>query len=56
MKKRTYVKKGVWRFRKGQRGGFVPLAGPLLGAVAGPVLEKVAPPLLTEVFKKFVGR
>ena len=56
MKKRTYVNKGVWHVGKGQRGGFFPLAGPLLGAVTGPVLKKVAAPLLTGVIRKIVGR
>ena len=37
MKKRTYVNKGVWHLGKGQKVGFFPLAGPLLGVVAGPV-------------------
>ena len=51
MKKRTYVIGGVLHLGKGQRGGFFPLAAPLLGAVAGPVLKEVAAPLLTGVFK-----
>ena len=56
MKKRTYVKGGVWRLGKGQRDGFFPLAAPLLGAVVRPVSKKVAAPLLTGVFKKIIGR
>ena len=56
MKKRPYVKKGVWYLGKGRRERFFPLACPLLGAAAGPVLKKVAAPLLTRVFKKIVRR
>ena len=55
MRKRTFVKKRVWHLGKGQRGGFFPLGGPLLGAVARSVLEKVAAPMLTGVIRKIVG-
>ena len=56
MRKRTFVKKGVCHLGKRKKGGFFPLAGPLLGAVAGPVLEKVAALMLTGVIGKMVGR
>ena len=37
MRKRTYVKKDVWHLCKGkkEKGGFFPLAGPLIASVEG---------------------
>ena len=53
MRKRTYVKKDVWHLRKGkkQKGGFLPLAGPLIASVGGSIVE----PLLGKVIKTIVG-
>ena len=52
MRKRTYVKKDVWHLRKGkkEKGGFFPLAGPLIASVEGQIIE----PLLGKVIKKIV--
>ena len=56
MKKRTYVKGGVWHLGKGKRGGFFSYAGPLAGVLVGPLIEKVALPLVKTVFKEITGR
>ena len=48
--------KVVWHLGKGQKGGFFPLAGILLGVVARLVLKKVAAPSLTRVIRKISGR
>ena len=59
MRGKQSVRKGVWFFggrrrikrgKRGQRGGFLPLAG-LLGAAAGPIIGEIAKPLL----KKIIG-
>ena len=55
MRKRTYVTKGVWHLRKGQRRSFFPLSGPFLVAAAGPVIDRVAAPLIKGVVRKIVG-
>ena len=56
MKKRAYVKHGVWHLGNGQIGVFFPLAASLAGILVGPVIDNIAAPLIKGVVKKIVGR
>ena len=51
MRKRTYLKKGRWHVDRRQRGGFFPIAAPILASVAG----SVAQPILGKLVKKILG-
>ena len=55
LKKRTYVKHGVWHLGNGETGGFFPLATPLAGILAGSVIDNIAAPLIKGVVKKIIG-
>ena len=56
VKKRTYVKGGVWHLGNGQAGGFFPGAAPLAVILAGPIIDTIAGPSIKGVVKKIAGR
>ena len=56
VRKRTYVKGGVWHLGNGQIRGSFPGAAPLSRIYAGPIIDNVAGPLIQGVVKKIIGR
>ena len=63
MNRKQSVKRGVWyivgrrRRQRGQKGGFLPIAG-ILGSVAAPRIDEIAKPILINIVgcRKVKGR